>query len=176
MTLGSPDPVMIETLRLRLRLPQPADADFIIELLNDESFLRFIGDRGVRNTADAQRYMDDVARSHREHGHGLMLVEVKESGASAGLCGVMRKDWLPAPDLAYAFLAGFRGRGYAQETAAATVTHARDRLRMPRLVAAVDPGNEASARLLVKLGFTSAGSVVDPATPTPLDLYAIDLQ
>jgi RimJ/RimL family protein N-acetyltransferase len=73
---GETSVTVIETERLALRELTADDAAFIVELLNDPSFLRYIGDRGVRTIDDARRYIETGPRaSYAQHGFGLYLVE-----------------------------------------------------------------------------------------------------
>lgn len=150
-------PVLWETERLQLReLSESSteDAAFILRLLNEPSFLRNIGDRGVRNLDDAHAY---VARgpvnSYRTHGYGLYRVDIKASGVPAGLCGLVRREGLDGPDLGYAFLPQFWSQGYALEATRSILAHARDTLALDRILAIVDPVNTSSIRVLQKLGF-----------------------
>ncbi|KFN49432.1 GNAT family N-acetyltransferase [Arenimonas composti] len=149
---------ILRTPRLRLRELVADDAPFVLELLTDPDFLRHIGDRGVRDLDSARAYVGDGPQaSYARHGHGLWLCELLETGEPAGICGLIRRDTLEAPDLGYAWLPRFRGRGFALEAAAATLAHARSALAMDRLLAIVSPGNDASCRLLEKLGMVSLG-------------------
>jgi RimJ/RimL family protein N-acetyltransferase len=166
----------IETERLRLRVLDRADGAFILDLLNQPSFLQYIGDRGVRTLADACRYIEEgPATSYARHGYGLLAVVPKEVDEPAGICGIMRKDWLPDPDLAYAFLPRHWSRGYAREAAAAVVATARAAGSFPRLVAVVTPDNDPSTRLLEWLGFAFERAVVDPQGEE-LRLFVLPLQ
>lgn len=163
----------LETDRLTLRPFEDADAPFIVRLLNEPGFLRYIGDRGVRTEQDARGYISRVAEeSYRQHGFGLLLVQRKPDGAPIGMCGVMQKPWLDSPDLAYAFLAEAAGHGYATEAARAVLAHARADLRLGRIDAVVTADNAASIRVLERLGFTARGVVVDPGSQDALQLYA----
>lgn len=167
--------IVAETDRLRLRRPTADDADFFLELLNDPGFLEQIGDRGIRDLEAARGYVETaVLSSYQRHGYGMCVVEVKATGARAGLCGLVRRDWLDHTDLGYAFLPAFRGRGYAEESAAAVLADAQGRLGIDRLVAIVSPGNPRSIGLLEKLGFASAGEVTAPGESKSLRLYARD--
>ena len=167
--------VVAETDRLRLRRPAASDADFFLELLNDPGFLEHIGDRGIRDLEAARGYVETaVLSSYQRHGYGMCVVEVKATGARAGLCGLVRRDWLDHTDLGYAFLPAFRGQGYAEESAAAVLADAQGRLGIDRLVAIVSPGNPRSIGLLEKLGFASAGEVTAPGESKSLRLYARD--
>ncbi|MGH8028873.1 MAG: GNAT family N-acetyltransferase, partial [Arenimonas sp.] len=110
------------TARLRLRLLAEGDADFALELLNDAGFLAHIGDKGVRTREDARAYLcNGPLASYAAHGFGLWGVEPREGGALLGMCGLLQRDWLDAPDLGYAFLPAARGRGIAREAAEATL-------------------------------------------------------
>ena len=144
---------VIETERLTLREMSGRDAPFVLELLNDADFKRNVADRGVRTLEDAGRYIEErFAASYRRHGFGLWLVETKEAGAPAGICGLVRREELPGVDIGYAFLPAFRSKGYAYESAAAVLRRAREVLGLKRLYAVVNPDNAGSIRVLEKLG------------------------
>ena len=111
---------VLETKRLILRRLCADDAEFILELLNQPSFLRYIGDKGVRNTEDAIRYIQTgPVASYDRFGFGLYLVELKESDVSIGMCGLLKRETLPDVDIGFAFLPGYWSQGYAFEAAAA---------------------------------------------------------
>jgi RimJ/RimL family protein N-acetyltransferase len=163
------------TDRLRLRHLTADDAAFLVELLNDPSFLTNIGDRGVRTPDDAVGYVEKgPGASYRANGFGLYLVETRHDGTPLGLCGLVKRDTLPDVDIGFAFLPRFHGHGYAYEAARATVDDARDRVRLPRLVAIVKPGNTPSIRLLQKLGLRFERMIQLPQDPLELEYYGID--
>lgn len=163
--------MILETPRLSLRRLSEEDAPFMLALLNDEAFIRFIGDRKVRTLDEARDYIRNGAMaSYATHGFGLYLVESKELGAPIGLCGVLKRDALPDPDLGFAFTAEHRSRGYGKEAAAATIAYARSELGIGRLAAIVSPENEPSRRLLQGLGF-SFERMVRMADDEPEILY-----
>lgn len=145
---------IIETERLRLRHLSPeTDVEFTLELLNQPSFIRYIGDKGARNPDDARRYIiEGPVKSYQEHGFGLYLVELKSDATPIGICGMIRRDTLPDPDIGFAFLPQYWNHGYAFESAAAVMTYARDTLGMDRILAITTRDNEPSARLLAKIG------------------------
>ena len=161
-----------ETERLRLRRFVQDDAPFILRLLNEPGFLRFIGDRGVRTVADAASYLEREAReSYRVNGFGLFLVERKADASPIGTCGLLRRPWLEAPDLAYAFLGDAEGAGYASEAAQAVLHLAWSTFALERLVAIVLPDHAASIRILEKLQFQRTGSTTDPRSGEDLALF-----
>ncbi|WP_421290529.1 GNAT family N-acetyltransferase [Aeromonas veronii] len=144
---------MITSSRLILREMIVTDAPFILELLNDGDFYRYIGDRGIRTLEQAQEYIQQgPAVSYARYGHGLYLVERKEDGASLGICGLIKRDALEQVDIGYAFLPQYRGQGYAIEAAQAVLVDGKSRLGIVQVVAIVTPGNERSIGLLAKLG------------------------
>lgn len=145
---------IIETGRLRLREFTPEDAAFVLRLLNEPSFLRYIGDRGVRSLDDAKRYIaDGPVAGYARFGYGLMRVERKSDGVIVGMCGVLKRDALPDPDIGFSFLPEHWSQGYALESARAVMRHAREILGLGRIVAITTQDNEPSMRLLDKLGF-----------------------
>ena len=80
------------------------DADFIVELLNDSAFLRFVGDKGVRTSDDARNYiLTGLLESYARHGFGLWVVELKGSGRSMGICGLLKREALDHVDIGFAF-------------------------------------------------------------------------
>ena len=144
---------VLETDRLVLRWLNQDDAPFILELLNDPSFIRFIGDKGVRNLEDARSYiLNGPAASYKQFGFGLYATELKESRATIGICGILKRDTLPDPDIGFAFLPAYRKKGYAFEAADAITKYAREVLKLDRILAITTPDNEASAKLLGKIG------------------------
>jgi [ribosomal protein S5]-alanine N-acetyltransferase len=159
----------IETARLRLRRLALDDSAFMLRLLNEPSYLQHIGDRGVRTLAAARAYLrDGPLASYARHGFGLLCVELKAGAAPIGICGLVKRDALPDPDLGYALLPEHWGRGYAFEAASAVLGCAGGALGLARVVAVVAPGNAASIRLLHKLGFGLEGTA--RLSPDDIDL------
>ncbi|HEU0052292.1 MAG TPA: GNAT family N-acetyltransferase, partial [Longimicrobium sp.] len=144
-------------------------------LTNDPDWLRHIGDRGIRTADDARAYIENIRSSYARHGHGLWTVELRENRAAIGSCGLVTRDWLEHSDLGYAFLADYRGRGYAREAAAATLEHARDALGMTHLQAIVTPENRDSIQLLTKIGMSLERMATPPGGATELCVYGCDL-
>ena len=146
---------VLRTERLVLREFTPADSAFVVALLNQPSFLQHIGDRKVRTEADAVRYLaEGPIASYQRHGHGLWLVALE--GQPIGMCGLLKRDQVKDVDVGYAFLPEFWSKGYAREAVAATLDFAR-RKGLLRVAAFVSPGNDASVKLLEKLGFAAEG-------------------
>ena len=144
---------VLETERLLLRYLSGEDAEFILELLNEPSFIRNIGDRGVRTIDDANSYISNgPVASYAKNGFGLYLVKLKETNESIGMCGLIRRDTLEDVDIGYAFLPKFWSKGYAVESAQAVKEYAKNVIGLDRIIAITDPENEGSIRVLEKIG------------------------
>ncbi len=144
----------ITTARLTLRELDARDTDFIVELLNDPDFIRYIGDRGVRDAVGAQAYLDKgPIASYAQHGFGLWRVGLTLKDTPIGICGLLKRDVLPEPDLGFAFLPQYRGNGFGSEAAAATLQWGWRHQAMAQVLAITSPDNQDSIRLLHRQGF-----------------------
>lgn len=139
--------------RLSFRKFDLNDADFIIELLNSPGWLQFIGDRKVRNQAQANQYLEQgPMKSYREHGFGLWMVLLKENEKPVGMCGLLKRDYLEHPDIGFALLPAFVGKGYGQEMARTVLQYAQEQLNLSRICAITLAENSASISVLEHLG------------------------
>ena len=168
--------MILTTARLVIREIVHTDARFIIQLLNDPAFIQYVGDKRVRTPEEARDYIDSGPRAmYAEFGFGLWTVELADR-TPIGLCGLLKRPVLDDVDLGFAMLPQFRRAGYTFEAASGVVAHARDTLRLDRLVAITNPDNDASGRLLEKLGFSfEQTDIVFPDAP-PLKVYALVLK
>ncbi len=147
--------IVIQCERLSLRELGLHDADFILRLLNEPGFLRFIGDKGVRTLDDAREYLiKGPLESYRRHGFGLYLVSRRADGTPIGMCGLVKRDSLVDPDVGFAFLEAHWSKGYASEAAAAVLAHGRNTLGIARIVAITALDNQGSIAVLEKIGLT----------------------
>ena len=147
--------IVLETERLFLRKFSTEDAEFILNLVNQPSFLRYIGDKKVRNISDAQQYISNgPIRSYEQNGFGLYLVELKNRRTPIGMCGLLKRDELADVDIGFAFLPDFWNQGFAWEAAAAVMKYGQETLQLKRISAITNPDNDASIKLLQRLGFT----------------------
>jgi [ribosomal protein S5]-alanine N-acetyltransferase len=165
--------IVAATGRLTLRELNLEDAAFILELLNEPAFLRFIGDKGVRNLHDAREYLlQGPIGSYARDGYGLYAVCLHD-GTRLGICGLVKRDGLSDPDVGFAFLARHRAQGYAVESAAAVLRRARDVLQLRRILAICSPDNAASMAVLEKIGLRFAGMIRLPENDSDLKLFAL---
>src|SRR6266513_2745946 len=137
--------MVLETARLILRRLSIDDAEFVLELLNEPSFQRYIGDKGVRNLKDARQYiLNGPVASYERNGFGLYLAELKANGIPVGISGLVIRDTLPDADIGFAFLPAYWSKGYAVESAAAVMNYAQEVLGLNRILAITSLDNEGS--------------------------------
>jgi RimJ/RimL family protein N-acetyltransferase len=146
-------------------------------LLNEPSWLRCIGDRGVKSVADARNYiLNGPIASYEKHGFGFYIVELKQAGIQLGICGLAKRDFLDDVDIGYAFLPQFWGQGYAIEAARAVLLYAQNELGLKRIVATTRLENTSSARLLGKLGLRLQKMIKSSDGTRELQLFAMDFR
>ena len=166
---------LFETERLQVREMTESDKGFYFAMLTDPDFKRHIGDRGLTSEKQAFANMEErVFTSYDAHDFGMWLVMRKSDGEPIGMAGLVKRDFLKDVDLGYAFLPVGRGAGYATEAAAAVVDYARSRFGIRRLAAIVSPANQASIKVLERLGFARAGQVRFPDDGDICDHFLLD--
>ena len=163
---------VLRTERLELRELVLEDDEFILRLLNEEGFLRFIGDKGVRTLADAREYLSKgPIDSYRRYGFGLYLTSLRGTGP-IGICGLVKRDSLPDVDVGFAFLEQYWSKGYASESAAAVLAWGREHLRLSRIIAITAPDNAGSIAVLQKIGLRFERMVKLPGDSQELRLFS----
>lgn len=166
---------ILETQRLNLRTIEPDDAAFYYELVNDPTWLEFIGDKGIRSVEGARAAIIEGPCAMQEKlGHSLYVMERKSDGRPLGLCGLIKRDSLPDVDIGYAIRPAYFGQGYTYEAAAAVVAYARDQLRMKRLLGITSPANVNSIALLAKLGLSLVEHKKLPPDDRPTNIYCLE--
>ncbi len=165
------------TSRLILRDVSTDDAVFMLKMLNDPRFIRYIGDRGVRSTGDAEQYIsENMLASYKQYGFGMYVVvrktDPQNPPAPIGICGLVKRPGLNDVDIGFAFLPEFCGYGYAIESAKAVMHHAQYDLGLNKVVAITSPDNQNSTRLLEKLEFEYVKMIGLPNTDDQVRLYS----
>lgn len=144
---------VVETERVILRKFTRADAKFIVTLVNTPGWLQFIGDRNIKTEAHAIAYLENgPLKSYEVPGFGLSMVELKQDNIPIGMCGLLKREHLDHPDIGFAFLPEYSGKGYALEIVKATLMFAKKQLNIHQVLAIVMPSNTQSIKLLEKAG------------------------
>ena len=165
--------IVAETARLRVRHFTLGDAPFILRLLNEPTFIQNIVDKGIRTLEGAQEYLrTGPIASYERNGFGLNCVELRDSLAPIGMCGLIKRDSLEDPDLGYALLPEYCSQGYAFEAASAVMATAGGEFGMRRVVAVTSADNDRSIRLLARIGFKYEGMIALYPGEPDLKLFA----
>lgn len=163
---------ILETERLTLREATASDAAFALAIYNSPGFIQFVGDRGLRTLEDAATYLEkNLMASYQANGYGLYVVELKTTGMPVGICGLVNRPGLDAPDIGFTFLPDHMRFGYGFESAAAVLEHGRSTLGIPRILAIVDPKNTKSIGLIEKLGMVFDRPILLPGEAEEISQY-----
>jgi [ribosomal protein S5]-alanine N-acetyltransferase len=163
---------IVTSARLSLRHFTDNDTEFLVQLLNTESWLKFIGDRNVHNEQSAQQYLQRSAyKAIASHGYAMMRVAIKESDTPIGMCGLFKREELDLPDLGFALLPEFEGLGFAYEASEAVLEHAQETLGISEVYAITNDFNERSIALLKRLGFKHTEQRYNKEFEEYLELY-----
>jgi [ribosomal protein S5]-alanine N-acetyltransferase len=155
--------IISETERLTIRQVDVTDASFILELLNSEGWLKYIGDRKIYNLKEAENYiLNRFIPPYKTIGFSFYLVQLKEEKTPVGICGLVKRDFLNDIDLGFAFLPEHNGKGYAFESSMAIMKFAKEKLNINRLLAFCNQDNERSVKLIKKLGMQFKGLIQLP--------------
>lgn len=167
---------ILETERLALYDFEVEDAPFVQRLVNSPGWLRFIGDRHIHTLADAELYLlNSIIPVYKEFGFGFWQIRLKDTDTPIGMCGITKRIYLNNPDLGYALLPQYEGKGYAYEAVVATIAYARDTLHLPRLLAIARPDNAASIKLLEKASLRFEKTLLLPyAASAEVQMMSID--
>ena len=149
---------ILTTNRLSLRKFSKEDAGFILELTNTAGFLKNVGDHKIRTLEDAESYIENrLSASYEKYGFGFWVSEIRENGVPAGMCGLIKRDGFEYPEIGFAYLPEFYGIGLGTEAALAVKQYAGKELGLEFIMAIANPGNDASIRVLSKLGLLETG-------------------
>ena len=176
---------MIETERLLLRLPVPADAEQLLESLADPEVMRYIGRGETGTLLDAVEQVDKMLRAWRVDGFGRFVVVSREVGAVIGRVGLLAWDprsWASGvrseigPDaeieLGWTLARSAWGNGYATEAAVAAREWTLAEIRPRRLISLIHPDNERSKRVATKIG-ESFDCAVTTTRGLPAEVWAL---
>ena len=167
---------LIETTRTILRELTANDAEFMLDLLNQPSFIKYIGDRNVRNVEQARDYIETrFIASYKKFGFGLYLVELKQDNTPIGINGFVKRDSLPDADIGFAFLPQYCNQGYAFESSVGVMDYGRNILGLKRVLAITSQDNESSGTLLEKIGLKFESLITQPHDTEELKLFSVNL-
>jgi len=162
--------IHIETDRLFMRDMMDEDVHGIYQMDSDAEVHKFLGNRPISTLAEAQKYIDSVKEQYTANGIGRWAVVEKESGDFIGWSGFRlitdevagRTNYY---DLGYRFLKKYWGKGYATETAIASLNHGFSKLNYNEICGIADIGHTASNAILQKIGLVKQKVFLYDGTP-----------
>lgn len=173
------DATVLTTPRLVLRHWRDDDLDAFAALNADPEVMRYIHDGRPLDRAETADRIDRYRRHWRENGYGLYAVTLRESGELIGFAGlavpVFLPEIMPAVEIGWRLSRPHWGQGLATEAARAVLDSVRAGTDLKRLVSIHIVGNDASARVMTKLGMRLDRETVQPDTGRPVRVYAMDL-
>lgn len=164
----------LDTQRCQLREATLQDAEFMLQLLNEPSWRKYIARHDISTIQDAENYLLERIIPAYATGLGFWVVELKEKSCPVGVCGLVKRPFLSEVDLGFALLEQFWGLGIAYEAAQAVINYARSELKLTTLQAITVPYNDTSIQLLEKLNFASKELITDEEGEE-LKLYELKL-
>lgn len=150
--------IYIETERLIIRDLTTQDLDGMFALDSNPEVHRYLGNKPIKNKAEALQYINDVQKQYAERGIGRWAVELKDTGEFIGWCGFrLYNDYtfnnhINFYDIGYRLRQEFWGKGYATEASKACLQYAWDVLKLDTIYGITERNNEASHRVLLKIG------------------------
>jgi RimJ/RimL family protein N-acetyltransferase len=158
--------VTLETPRLVLRRWREEDVAPMAAVNADPEVMRWIRDGGVRDEQQTRAGIKGWEREWETQGFGLFAVELRSTGELAGFTGlsvpVYLPEVLPAVEIGWRLGRSHWGQGLATEAAAAAVRFAFEERGLERIVSIAQVGNDASERIMVKLGMRAVRETVHP--------------
>ena len=148
--------IVAETERLIITKFTLDDAQFFIDLVNTPKFKKFIGDRKINTIPKAQqRIKDGHLKNYAQLGYGFYKLLLKsDNNIPIGTCGLTKRENLELPDIGFAMLPEFEGKGFGLESSLAILKLAKDTFKLPKIGAITQNNNVASIKLIEKLGLS----------------------
>lgn len=158
-----------------MRWLTPGDEALLLAVWNDPAFVHNVGDRGIRTLEQAAEALAaGPLKLYENFGYGPFRLALSDSDEAIGICGLFKRENLDDPDIGFALLPDYCGKGFAYEAAAAVSEHAQNGLGLKRMTAIVSPGNAPSIGLIEKLGLSFEKMLLMPGEDDEIFLYSVD--
>jgi [ribosomal protein S5]-alanine N-acetyltransferase len=162
MSSGTDPGIILETDRLLVRRQQTGDIPFLADLWSDPEATRYLG--GPRDRDWLQTVFEETAADPFAEQYDLWPVVEVETGQVVGHCGLLDKEveGKTEIELTYVLSPAVWGKGYATEIGQAIKQYAFEKMRLERLIALIEPDNQQSEKVAVKLGMSFEKEVIRP--------------
>lgn len=165
--------MILKTERTYLRKVTIKDAQFIIDLVNSHTWLKYIGDRNINNEESARAYINNsLIKSYKNNGYGLYIICLLENNKPIGTSGFVKRDYLEHPDVGFAVLPEYEGQGLIKEVTEEVMRYGKENLGFSTVYAITTDENMRSKTLLNKLGLYFQKNVKVPNTDTEFMLFS----
>lgn len=158
--------IILETPRLTLREVDESDAEGFFEMDSDPEVVRYVGTAPVQDRTQCLGIIQSIQNQYIDYGIGRWAVVLKSTGEFIGWCGLKRMAGFTVNnrtdfvDIGYRFSRRHWGKGYATESAQATLNYGFSVLAYDEICAFADVDNEASIQVLTKIGLTRGNEFV----------------
>lgn len=161
-----------ETERLLLKPTVEEDAAFVFELFNSPKCIKYIGDRNMNSVPLAKKYIQErmLPQLHRL-GYSSYTIFRKLDQLKIGNCGLYDREGLEGIDIGFALLPSYEKQGYAFEAASRLMAAAFTDFDLKSISGIATKDNDASQKLLEKLGLQRSGIITLPNEDTELLLF-----
>jgi RimJ/RimL family protein N-acetyltransferase len=169
--------VMLETPRLILRRRREDDVAPMAAVNADPEVMQWIRDGSVRDEHQTRDGIRACEREWETGGFGLFAVEIRSTGELAGLTGLSVPSYLPevppAVEVGWRLGRSHWGRGFATEAARAAVRFGFEQRRLARIVSIAQVGNDASQRIMTKLGMRPVRETINPTCGRRVQVFEL---
>ena len=166
---------ILETVRLVIRGLQADDLDELAEICGDAEIMRHVGDGQPLTREQTRRWIEKSQANYQQHGFGCFAVVAKADDRLIGYCGLVKSTNTgeQEAEIIYALKQQYWRQGLASEAAQAMLDFGLQQCRLKRIVATIDPQNQASIRIVEKWGLKFQEQRLDEHN-LPEALYAIE--
>jgi RimJ/RimL family protein N-acetyltransferase len=148
----------IETERLLIRPIKTSDKSFILDLLNTQGWLQFIGDRKVKDEIDAEKYIQNILDNNNFF---YSVFELRNVNKPVGIITFLYRDNQKFPYIGFAILPEFDKKGYAIEATKKYLEEIATEKKVNKVIAITLPDNIKSIKLIERLGLKYEDEISD---------------
>lgn len=149
--------VLYRTERLTVRRLGPGHVSDLVAVYGDRETVRWVDDGEPLSLEEAERWIEVTERNYRLRGYGMAALTLTDTGEVVGFCGIVRPGGQEEDEVKYALLRSRWGQGLATEAVEGMLAHGARRLGLEEIIATVAAENDASLRVLHKVGMEPLG-------------------
>ena len=156
----------LHTDRLRLTMTTENDFSQLSTIVTNEYVRKYLFDDEVLDTHQIHAILLRSIESFKHNGYGLWLIHDTSSQSIAGMVGLWEFFAEPRPQLLYALLPDYVGKGIAAEASREIIRYSFDTLGFNYLYASCDTPNKSSHKVAERLGMIKTKEEAINGKPT----------